>query len=85
MVIYTLHYTQKAAQETIGKKKKFRSRKGLRIGNEEIEKAIEEKQKRLKNNGYNKILRNPKTDIKRNVTMQKQLFEKPINNHGINS
>jgi cell division septum initiation protein DivIVA len=36
---------KKAAQETTGKKRKFRSRKGLRIWNEEIEKAIEEKQK----------------------------------------
>jgi hypothetical protein len=29
--------TEKAAQETIGKKNKFRRRKGLRIWNEEIE------------------------------------------------
>jgi uncharacterized protein (UPF0210 family) len=38
---------EKAAQATIGKKNKFRSRKGLRIWNEEIEKTIEEKRKSL--------------------------------------
>ena len=35
----------KAADEVLGKKKKIRSKKSLRIWNEEIEKAIKEKQK----------------------------------------
>lgn len=39
---------EKAAQEAIGRKNKFRSKKGLRIWNPEIENAIKEKQKAYK-------------------------------------
>jgi len=59
---------EKAANEAIGTKKKYRRKKGLRIWNEEIKNAIEDKQ-----TAYQKYLQNPSEEnletykIKRNM------------------
>jgi hypothetical protein len=61
----------KAAQEALGKEKKFRSKEGLRIWNEEIENATKQK-KKLINSGYKNVLKIAKVDTKKNVVTQKQ-------------